>query len=119
MNALKNSVQLIGHLGKEVEIKDLENGNKVATVTLATNESYTNAKGDKVDETIWHNLVAWGKVADWMNQLLGKGTEVLVQGKLVNRSYENNKGEKKYITEVVVRDFLKITRKPGDAEKIV
>lgn len=117
MNALKNNVQLIGYLGKEVDLRDLDNGNKVAHVTLATNDYYTNAKGDRVEETIWHNLVAWGKVADWMGQLLTKGTEVLVQGKLVNRSYEADDGEKKYISEVVVRDFLKITRKKEEEEK--
>ena len=110
-NALKNNVQLIGHLGREVELKDLENGNKVAKASLATNDYYTNNKGDRVEETQWHNLVAWGKTADWMHQLLAKGSEVLIQGKLVHRNYETKKGEKKYVTEVVVRDFLKLTRK--------
>jgi single-strand DNA-binding protein len=117
MNALKNNVQLIGHLGRDIEIKSLDNGNKVANVTMATNDYYTNSNGDKVEETIWHNLVAWGKVADWMNQLLAKGNEVLIQGKLVNRSYESNKGEKKYVSEVIVRDFLKITKKVDDQGK--
>jgi single-strand DNA-binding protein len=111
LTALKNNVQLIGRLGKEVELKDLENGNKVANVSLATNDYYTNAKGDKVEETQWHNLVAWGKTADWMQQLLTKGSEVLIQGKLVHRDYETKNGEKKYVTEVVVRDFMKLGRK--------
>jgi len=110
-NALKNNVQLIGHLGKEIELKDLESGNKVAKVSLATNDYFTNAKGDKVEETQWHNLVAWGKTADWMHQLLTKGSEVLVHGKLVHRNYETKNGDKKYITEVVVRDFIKLGKK--------
>ena len=111
MNAIKNNVQLIGHLGKDVEVKDFENGNKVAKVSIATNDYYTNAKGDKVEETQWHNLVAWGKIADWMNQLLAKGTEVLVQGKLIHRSYENEKGETRYVSEIIVRDFIKLDKK--------
>lgn len=111
MNALKNNVQLIGHLGRDIEVKDLESGNKVAKVSMATNDYYTNAKGDKVEETQWHNLVAWGKTADWMQQLLSKGSELLVQGKLVHRNYEDKNGEKKYTTEVVVRDFIKLDRK--------
>lgn len=111
LTALKNNVQLIGHLGREIEIKDLENGNKVAKVSLATNDYYTNTKGDKVEETQWHNLVAWGKTADWMQQLLAKGSEVLIQGKLVHRNYETKNGDKKYITEVVVRDFMKLGKK--------
>ena len=111
MNVLKNNVQLIGHLGKEIELKDLENGNKVAKVSMATNDYYTNQKGDKVEETQWHNLVAWGKTADWMQQLLTKGSEVLVQGRLVHRNYETKNGETKYVTEIVVRDFMKLSKK--------
>ena len=111
INALKNNVQLIGHLGREVELKDLDNGNKVAKVSLATNDYYTNAKGDRVEETQWHNLVAWGKTADWMQQLLTKGSEVLVQGKLVHRNYESKEGEKKYRAEVILRDFMKLGKK--------
>lgn len=111
MNVLKNNVQLIGHLGMEVEIKDLDSGNKVANVRMATNDYYTNAKGEKVEDTQWHNLVAWGKIADWMNQLLTKGSEVLIQGKLVHRNYETEKGETRSVSEIIVRDFMKITRK--------
>ena len=111
LNALKNNIQLIGFLGKEVELKDLENGNKVAKVTIATNDFYTNQNGDKVEETQWHNLVAWGKTADWMQQMLSKGSEVLVQGKLVHRNFETKNGETRYVTEILVRDFMKLNRK--------
>lgn len=114
MNTLKNNVQLIGHLGRDIEIKEFDNGNKVAKVSMATNDYYTNAKGDKVEETQWHNLIGWGKIADWMSQLLAKGTEVLVQGKLTHRSYENEKGEKKYVSEIVVRDFVKLDKKQAE-----
>jgi single-strand DNA-binding protein len=111
MNNLRNNVQLIGYLGKEVELLEFEKGNKIAKVTMATNEQYTNSQGEKVEDTQWHNLVAYGKVGEWMKQLLAKGAEVLVNGKINYRSYENDKGETKYITEVVVRDFLKFGKK--------
>lgn len=106
MNTLKNSVRLAGNLGNAPEIKTTEGGKKMARFALATNESYRNAKGEKVTETQWHNLVAWGKVAEIAEKLLQKGTEVTVDGKLVNRTYTDKQGEKKYITEVVVSELL-------------
>lgn len=111
MNNLRNNVQLIGYLGKEVELLEFEKGNKLAKVTMATNEQYTNNQGEKVEDTQWHNLVCFGKTAEWMKQLLAKGTEVLVSGKIAYKSYENDKGETKYITEIVVRDFIKLSKK--------
>ena len=95
MYALKNSVRLVGNLGNAPEIKTTEGGKKMARFSLATNESYRNAKGEKVTETQWHNLVAWGKVAEIAEKLLQKGTEVTVDGKLVNRTYTDKQGEKK------------------------
>ena len=89
MNALKNKVQLIGNLGMNPEIKALEGGRKVAKFTLATNEVYKNQKGEKVQDTQWHNIVAWGKTASLMEELLTKGKEVLIEGKLTNRSWED------------------------------
>lgn len=112
MNNLRNSVRLIGHLGNDPELKTVDNGNKMAKLSIATNDFYTDKKGEKQTETIWHNLVAWGKTAELVEQLLHKGTEVAIEGKLNSRSYEKE-GEKKYITEVVVNDFAVFTKKPA------
>ena len=109
MNTLKNSVQLIGNLGKDVELVKFENGNQLAKMTLATNEYYRNKEGEKVEETQWHNIVAWGKKAEVMAKLLKKGSEIAIQGKLTHRTFEDKEGMTKYFTEVVVHDFLKIT----------
>ncbi len=100
MSNFRNRVQLVGHLGQDPEIKTLENGSKVATFSLATNESYTTAKGDKVENTEWHNVVVWGKLADVVENYASKGKEIAVVGKLTHRSYETKEGEKRYVTEV-------------------
>ena len=112
MYALKNKVQLIGNLGNAPEIKNTENGKKLARFSIATNENYRNAKGEKVTETTWHNLVAWGKVADLAEKFLQKGTEVVIEGKLINRSYTDKDGNKKYISEVQVNELLLLNGKP-------
>ena len=75
MNNLRNKVQLIGNLGKDIEWKQLENGNSIARATIATKEVYKNTEGEKVVDVQWHNLVGWGKVAEIMNVLLKKGKE--------------------------------------------
>ena len=111
MYALKNKVQLIGNLGNAPEVKTTESGKKLARFSVATNESYRNAKGEKVTETTWHNLVAWGKVADIAEKYLNKGTEVAIEGKLINRSYTDKEGIKKYITEVQVNELLLLGNK--------
>jgi single-strand DNA-binding protein len=111
MNTLKNKVQLIGHVGQTPEIKNLNNGNKMARFSLATNDSYINAKGEKVEQTYWHNLVAWGKTAELIENYVEKGNQVAVEGKLVNRSYETDKGEKRFITEVSVNEIMFLTKK--------
>ena len=113
MYALKNKVQLIGHLGNAPEVKTTESGKKLARFSVATNESYRNAKGEKVTETTWHNLVAWGKVADIAEKYLNKGSEVAIEGKLINRSYSDKDGNKKYVTEVQVNELLMLGSKAG------
>ena len=109
MSNLRNSVQLIGRLGKNPEVKQLESGRLVANVSIATNDIYKNAKGEKVIETQWHNLVAWGKNAENFQKILVKGDEVAIQGKLTHRSYEDKEGITRYVTEVVVNEFVKLT----------
>jgi single-strand DNA-binding protein len=106
MNAIKNTVQLIGHAGIDPEIKTFEGGKKVASISLATNETYKNDKGEKVEQTEWHRVVAWGKLAEIMEKYVSKGKEIIVQGKLTYRSYEDKNGEKRYITEIVANDIL-------------
>jgi len=106
MYALKNKVQLIGNLGKAPEIINTENGKKIARFSLATNESYRNAQGEKVTDTQWHNVVAWGKTAGIAEKYLQKGTEVAVEGKLVSRSYTAKDGTKKFVTEIQVSEIL-------------
>ncbi len=106
MYALKNKVQLIGNLGNAPEIKTTEGGKKLARFSMATNESYRNTKGEKITETQWHTLVAWGKVADIAEKFLVKGSEVAIEGKLINRNYTDKEGNKKYITEVQVAEVL-------------
>jgi single-strand DNA-binding protein len=106
MNALKNKVQLIGRLGAKAEIKTTANGKVFTRVSLATHESYTNVKGVKVRETTWHNLIAWGKTAEIMHQYTDKGTEIAVEGKLVNREYVGKDGVKRQVTEVQVNEVL-------------
>ena len=106
MNTLKNHVQLIGRLGNAPEIKNFENGKKLANISLATNESYKNAEGKKVEDTQWHRLVGWGKIAEIAEKYTTKGSEIGVSGKLVYRTYEDKNGEKKTITEVQVNELL-------------
>jgi single-strand DNA-binding protein len=106
MYALKNKVQLIGNLGNNPEVKTLDGGKKMAKFSVATNETYRNAKGEKVVETQWHNLIAWGKVAEIAEKFLQKGTEVALEGKLINKTYTDKNGNKKYSTEVQVNELL-------------
>ncbi len=117
MNAsmMKNRVQLIGNLGQDPEIKNLENGNKMAKMSIATNETYKNAKGEYVTETQWHNIVAWGKVAEVAEKYLKKGSEVVVEGKLVHRNYNDKDGVKKYITEVELYNILMMDKKQNES----
>lgn len=111
MNNLKNKVQLIGNLGNNPEIINLDSGSKLAKFSLATNESYKNNKGEMVKETQWHNIVAWGKTAIIIENYLKKGNEVALEGKLVNRNYENKNGEKRYVTEIVISELLMLGSK--------
>ncbi|MBC7438762.1 MAG: single-stranded DNA-binding protein [Flavobacterium sp.] len=102
MNTLKNRVQLIGNVGNDPEIKNLDGGKKLASLSIATNESYTNDKGEKVEQTEWHRVTAWGKTAEIIEKYVTKGKEVAIEGKLSHRSYDDKNGEKRYITEIVV-----------------
>ncbi len=110
MNEMKNRVQLIGNVGGEPEIRTLETGKKVAHLTIATNDYYKNDKGEKVQQTEWHRVTAWGKVAEIIEKYVVKGKEIAVEGKLTHRSYDDKNGEKRYVTEVIVNDILLLSK---------
>ena len=107
MNNIKKSVRLIGNLGGNPELKELQSGKKIAKLSLATSDKYKDSEGKLVNETQWHNLVAWGKTAEFAERYLEKGQEVVVEGKILNRSYTDKEGQKKYITEISVNEILK------------
>ena len=111
--SLRNKVTLIGRTGKEVEITTFENGQK-ATVSLATTDFYKNAQGEKVEDTQWHNLVAFGKTAEILEKYVAKGQEIAIEGKIVNRSYEDKEGVTKYISEIRVEEILLLGSKNTD-----
>jgi len=111
MNNVKNKVQLIGNLGNAPEIKILDGGKKLARISLATNETYKNTKGEKITETQWHNVIAWDKTAEIMEKYFTKGLEVLIEGKLVNHNYTDKEGIKRYTTEVQANELLILTKK--------
>jgi len=110
MNTIKNKVQLIGNLGNDPEIINLESGKTLAKFSIATNDSYKNAKGEKITDTQWHNIVAWGRTATVVEKYLQKGKEVAIEGKLTSRSYETSTGEKRYVTEVVCNELLMLSK---------
>ena len=111
MNTLRNKVQLIGNLGNDPEIVNLESGKTLAKFSIATNESYKNANGEKVTDTQWHNIVAWGKTAQIVEKYVGKGKEVAIEGKLTSRSWEDKDGIKRYVTEIVCSELLMLGNK--------
>ena len=103
---MRNKVTLIGNLGQNPEVKELDGGKKLAKFSLATNETYRNKAGEKVTDTQWHNLTVWGKTADIVEKYLKKGSEVAVEGKLLNRNYTDKEGVKRYVTEVQVSELV-------------
>ena len=111
MNNLRNKVQLIGNLGNNPEIINLDSGKKLAKFSIATNETYKNAQGEQIKDTQWHNVVAWGKTADIIEKYLTKGNEVAIEGKLVNRSYDDKDGNKRYVTEIIANELLMLGNK--------
>lgn len=105
MKSMRNSVQLIGRLGKDPEVK-VFGDKKRASFSIATTDTYKNQKGEKIQDTQWHNVVIWGRLATIAEKYLRKGAEVALEGKLVHRAYETRNGEKRYITEISVNDLV-------------
>ncbi len=108
MSTLRNKVQLIGNVGVIPEIINLESGKKLAKFSIATNEHYKNGKGEKITDTQWHNIVAWGKTAELIENYVLKGKEIGIEGKLTSRSYDDKDGNKRYVTEVICDELLLI-----------
>ena len=108
-----NKAILIGNLGKDPELRYTPSGKAVATFSLATTERWTGQDGQKSESTTWHNIVAWGKQAEVIKEYLVKGRQVYIEGRIVNRSYDDKEGNKRYISEVVVQNFQFIGNK-GD-----
>ena len=106
----------MGNVGKDIELKSTASGNYFANFPVATNEYYKNNKGEKVQDTQWHNVTVWGKQAELASKILQKGTSIVLQGKLVHRQYDDADGNKRYITEVKVNGFEKLTREPKTEE---
>ena len=96
MSTLRNKVQLIGNLGNDPEIITMDSGKKLAKFSIATNETYKNQQGERVTDTQWHNVIAWGKTAEIIEEYVTKGKEVAVEGKLSHRSYDDKEGNKRY-----------------------
>ncbi|MBX2871942.1 MAG: single-stranded DNA-binding protein [Saprospiraceae bacterium] len=106
MNDLRNTIQLIGHLGNDPEVKKLQNGKTLAKLSLATSEVYKNKNGERVQQTQWHQCIAWGKRAEVIENLLKKGKNVLVRGKLVYHNYTDRNGVMRYNSQIVVNNFV-------------
>jgi single-strand DNA-binding protein len=115
MMNIKNNVQVIGRLGANPEVKVMENGSKLARFAVAINETYTNKKGDKVTNTQWHNVIAWGNLAGIAGTILQKGTRVTIDGKLVSRTYIDKQGVKRTSVEIMANELLVINKSANAA----
>jgi single-strand DNA-binding protein len=115
MKSLKNRIQLIGRVGKDPEFRLLDSGKNVVNFSMATSDSYKNASGEKTVDTQWHQIVAWGGLAEIADKYLRKGSEVAIQGKLIHRTYEGPDGKKRYVTEILADEIL-LLGKPVEQE---
>jgi single-strand DNA-binding protein len=106
MNSIKNKVTLIGNVSKTPEVRTITENKKVARIYLASNEVYKNAKGEKITQTTWHNIVLWGKLADLAEKQLNKGVEIAIDGKLINRNYTDKNGVLRYTTEIQANGLI-------------
>ena len=107
-STVENRVQLIGFLGQEIELREYAEGKKMARMSMATHEYQKGDEGKSETKTTWHNLVAWGKKAEIMDKILGKGQRLYVEGKLTYREYTGSDDIKKNSTEIVISDFKKL-----------
>ncbi|MBB3123394.1 single-strand DNA-binding protein [Mesoflavibacter sabulilitoris] len=110
MNALKNKVQLIGRLGQDPEIVTFNDGNKMAKFSLATDDSYKDKNGNKVERAYWHNIVVKNGLVKVVEDYVTKGQEIAIEGKLTNRTWEDKEGNKRYVTEVICNELLMLSK---------
>lgn len=110
MNTLRNKVQLIGRLGQDPEIVNFEDGNKMAKFSLATDDSYKDKNGNKVERAYWHNIIVKGGLVKVVENYVTKGQEIAVEGKLTNRSWEDKEGNKRYMTEILCNELLMLSK---------
>ena len=115
MKNLRNTVTLIGHLGNAPEFKELDNGTTLAKFSLATDESYKNKNGDKIESTQWHNLIVWGSLAKTANTYLKKGSYLMIEGRITTETWDNKEGIKQYRTQIVVNEFIMLDSKQKTA----
>ena len=113
---IKNRVQLMGNLGNDPEVREFQGGRRLAKLRIATNEKFTYGDGLTKDETQWHSVIAWGRVAEKVAQQLRKGSKLSLEGRLVHRVYETKEGQKRYVTEVVMDSFEAIGQQEEVAE---
>lgn len=106
MNALRNTVQLIGRLGQDPEIVNFSDGNKMAKFSIATDDSYKDKDGKKVERAYWHNIIVRGGLVDVVEKYVAKGKEIAIEGKLTNRTWEDKDGKKHYTTEIFCNELL-------------
>ncbi|RDK88377.1 single-stranded DNA-binding protein [Marinirhabdus gelatinilytica] len=110
MNALRNKVQLIGRLGQDPEIVTFKDGNKMAKFSMATDDSYKDKDGNKVERAYWHNVIVHGGLVNVVENYVVKGQEIAIEGKLTNRSWEDKDGNKRYVTEVLCNELLMLSK---------
>lgn len=118
MSKLRNSVRLIGNLGHNPDVNETSNGKKVARFSIATSETFRNDTGERVTETQWHTVIAWGKQAEIAEKYLYKGSEVAVEGKLSSRSYNDTEGVKRFTTEIICREILLLGKRDSKARQV-
>ena len=106
-----NKVILVGNLGKDPEIRHLDNGKSRVTVSIATSETYKNKAGERISNTEWHNVVFWTPLAEIVDSYLRKGSKIYVEGKISSRSYEDKEGKMRYVTEVIAREMIMLDSK--------
>lgn len=117
MSSSLNRAMLIGNITREIELKKTQSGQSVCSFSIATNRSWKNQQGEKQEETQFHNIVAWGRVAEIIAQYLGKGSKIYVDGRLATREYETQSGEKRRVTEVVLENMLMLDSKKDSGER--
>jgi single-strand DNA-binding protein len=113
-----NKVILVGHLGANPEVRYTAGGQPVANLRIATTERWVNKNGEKAEQTEWHRVVAWGKLAEICGQYLQKGKQVYIEGKIRTRQWQDQQGQKRYSTEVVASNMVMLGR-AGDRSEMM